>query len=1022
MRKVLSFFCLTVLVCPLFAQNLKTHTGKVDVRGVLEYSQFNNCTETYTYYLDKYDHEIRNGSYSLTGSYTETYEGRDQGVFMSVTIKHTLTVTATYKDDKYNGAFKYKETITQNIGEYKTAVAEYLCTFKDGEATIPCYSKKTVDGKITEQCERSSSKFNYQIGRSSVTGQYDSNGRATGKWIINGDWYEMLNGYCVSEVSFNGKNVSYETNSTDKTIAMNFANGTISFDDLIKQDYVICNNYRDGYITYDEEAFSVPSYFNTGGTIKSSGSGDWNDGFIKKSPADGVLSKIMDLAFTSSDSRYIYGNSDDGYHIGELDGVKGAEDLPEMQAFLKTNIAPKNNKWVTINAGGGALRDIAPSPSRKNIFFPKEWFNDTILKPAIEGKASRDISGSSDMLEEFLSSLILNEREKKSILDAKRILRRETSFNGDLSVLTMKELRENDNADKIKNSVNPCIEMLNKKLTDFSYKRGIGKARLNWGYSPDYHFAFSTFESLLFNIEPIIDYNVVETHYDETPKYAYITLLVDKSDEDQSPAVIQTVCCWEKDGMRIDANSLIEHILDLAVTNTDIQNTPLYKEELELVGECKNGMVRADPELYYKYASLLISGDVIKQNLTEAEYYLMEAARSPKADANIKSAAFYTIGNLYSAKNDNTQALKYYESAAKLGRIDAINRVAYCYAKGEGTNQNLEMAHQWIDIIINADVSDEIKANAYDSKGEFYLMAKNKRKAKEMLNKALSLDPSFAHNNSVLYQTFYPNSSSKVSEKTKSKSERIAAEKAAEEQRLVAEKAEAERIAAEKAEAERIAAEKAAEEQRLVAEKAEAERIAAEKAEAERLAAEKAEAERLEAAKVAEEQQKTTEKNKIAEQTPVVPDAQVQVNERSFSNSGGIYRKGRKLYLSGTNTLITINDLYDSSSWTSYQKGASLMKAGIYCYVASGVSAALIGTAIAYTNYDTSESVMKSFKDSGLGVAVACAVPVCAVAGIVLRMTGKSMINRVANKQNGTFVSSVSISATPTGIGLAYRF
>lgn len=182
------------------------------------------------------------------------------------------------------------------------------------------------------------------------------------------------------------------------------------------------------------------------------------------------------------------------------------------------------------------------------------------------------------------------------------------------------------------------------------------------------------------------------------------------------------------------------------------------------------------------------------------------------------------------------------------------------------------------------------------------------------------------------------------------------------------------------------------------------------------------EVERVSVRSVVVEKQKTTEKNKIAEQTPVVPDAQVQVNERSFSNSGGIYRKGGKLYLSGTNTLITINDLYDSSSWTSYQKGASLMKAGIYCYVASGVSAALIGTAIAYTNYDTSESVMKSFKDSGLGVAVACAVPVCAVAGIVLRMTGKSMINRVANKQNGTFVSSVSIGATPNGIGLAYNF
>ena len=163
------------------------------------------------------------------------------------------------------------------------------------------------------------------------------------------------------------------------------------------------------------------------------------------------------------------------------------------------------------------------------------------------------------------------------------------------------------------------------------------------------------------------------------------------------------------------------------------------------------------------------------------------------------------------------------------------------------------------------------------------------------------------------------------------------------------------------------------------------------------------------------------ERQEASDQPSVILDGQTRVKEH-IADVSGIYRKGSKLYRSDSKTLVTINDLYDASSWESYQKGAALMKTGNCCLVVGGVSAALVGTAIVYTNYDTSDSVMMNFKESGLGVAATLAVPICAAAGIALRIIGRNMINRVVNTQNGTVMSSVSLGATPNGIGLAFNF
>ena len=136
----------------------------------------------------------------------------------------------------------------------------------------------------------------------------------------------------------------------------------------------------------------------------------------------------------------------------------------------------------------------------------------------------------------------------------------------------------------------------------------------------------------------------------------------------------------------------------------------------------------------------------------------------------------------------------------------------------------------------------------------------------------------------------------------------------------------------------------------------------------------------------------------------------------------GIYRKGRNLFKSDTNAPITINDLYDSSSWSLYRNGSSQMKAGTYFYVAGGVAASLIGVTVAYTNYDTSDSVLMDFKESTLGICTLCAIPICTVTGAVLRLIGKNKLNTVVNKQNGTKVGSVSFGLQQNGMGMALNF
>ena len=160
---------------------------------------------------------------------------------------------------------------------------------------------------------------------------------------------------------------------------------------------------------------------------------------------------------------------------------------------------------------------------------------------------------------------------------------------------------------------------------------------------------------------------------------------------------------------------------------------------------------RNDPQAIGQLAQHLYFGDRLKANKEEAINLFTKAA-----DLGDVTSIGY-LAQISLKEKDYEKALYYYQLLADKGYVSANNQLAYLYATGLGTVQNLAKAHELIDLLINSDIPDNEKANAYDSKGEFYLMENNREKAKEMLDKALSINPSIATKQSNLYKAFYSN-------------------------------------------------------------------------------------------------------------------------------------------------------------------------------------------------------------------------------------------------------------------------
>lgn len=97
------------------------------------------------------------------------------------------------------------------------------------------------------------------------------------------------------------------------------------------------------------------------------------------------------------------------------------------------------------------------------------------------------------------------------------------------------------------------------------------------------------------------------------------------------------------------------------------------------------------------------------------------------------SGCYYErLGYLKGLKKQYEEAVWLYRKSIDCGWKDALNSLAYSYAQGLGVEKNFEQAHRLIDELIKADSTN---INAYDSKGEFYLMEGDSIHAKEWLEK-----------------------------------------------------------------------------------------------------------------------------------------------------------------------------------------------------------------------------------------------------------------------------------------------
>lgn len=103
---------------------------------------------------------------------------------------------------------------------------------------------------------------------------------------------------------------------------------------------------------------------------------------------------------------------------------------------------------------------------------------------------------------------------------------------------------------------------------------------------------------------------------------------------------------------------------------------------------------------------------------------------------NPNSGRYYErLGYLKELQKQYEEAVRLYRKSIECGWQDALNTLAYSYAQGLGVKKDFEHAHRLIDELIKADSTN---FNAYDSKGEFYLLEGDSIHAKEWLEKTIN--------------------------------------------------------------------------------------------------------------------------------------------------------------------------------------------------------------------------------------------------------------------------------------------
>ena len=147
-----------------------------------------------------------------------------------------------------------------------------------------------------------------------------------------------------------------------------------------------------------------------------------------------------------------------------------------------------------------------------------------------------------------------------------------------------------------------------------------------------------------------------------------------------------------------------------------------------------NGNLYGQRNLAYKYKY----GIGVKKDIKKAIYWFEKSAGHNDEDSYEE-----LIYACYSIKDYNS-LFKYVKKGSELNYKACLNTLAYCYAKGEGTDVDFKKAIETIDHAISIFPNE---ANLYDSKGEILMLKGKKRDAKKMWEKVNEIDPQFYKEN-----------------------------------------------------------------------------------------------------------------------------------------------------------------------------------------------------------------------------------------------------------------------------------
>ena len=238
------------------------------------------------------------------------------------------------------------------------------------------------------------------------------------------------------------------------------------------------------------------------------------------------------------------------------------------------------------------------------------------------------------------------------------------------------------------------------------------------------------------------------------------------------------------------------------------------------------------------------------------------------------------------------------------------------------------------------------------------------------------------------------------------------------EQELEAAKQKREKERADRAEARRMLIEKQLDAEKAAAEKAAAEKAAAEEAAAEKAAAEKAAAEEAAAAGRLASEKAAVNNGFVADKKD--DSAVTGVQSVPDIMAGAVQREGSKLVFADSKLPLSEKDFSQPSTWQDYQKAVSKMNTGKTFYYVSAGALAVAGAGIAVMSAtDNNATYTMGMYATVAGIVVA---PVCAIAGVVMRLSGKSKLESIVKENNNKITSTMSFGIQPNGIGLAFSF